>query len=129
MVELHDDATIIRERMASHEWWILFATPNMLHVTTAIEEEFYADEANEDFQLLLCVGQPFLGFFFAHKRRMSSLQLGNFLKEHAGESVPTLISPLLEERDLFVFLGPGEEDMGLDFFNWLMTVGTKVEET
>ena len=122
MVELHDEASMVSRihgMLASREWWLFFAGPGSLHITTAIEEEFYSGEANADLQFFLVPLEiPGPGFFFAHKRRLSREQLVEVVKKHhRGFSID-----YLEDQDLCIFAVPGEEEMALAFMAWLEEV-------
>lgn len=108
---------LIKEKCGSREWWVLFATPDMASVISAIEARFYKGPANADFEMVMGFGVvPGEMFFFAHKRRMTRQTLHSWAKGR-GVAIP-LAGP---EQDILIFRGPDPEgqDAAREFMSWL----------
>ena len=93
MMGIADHATaveMIRERVASREWWVILAADQMgIDMAREVEEAHYQGDAALDFDMLVAArpfdGCPMLGVFFARKSRMTVEQLKAVIDGHTGD--------------------------------------------
>ena len=117
LLSLEDLQALIKKRIGSRAWWLLFAPRDLVDVSSAIENRFYKGPKNADFQLVMTFGLiPGDAFFLAHKRWMSRAALQKWAKRK-GYPIPSL-NP---EQDMLIFIGPtsGNEDVAREFSQWL----------
>lgn len=109
---------IVAERVQSDEWWVLLSHNDRTSgLMNSIEEKFYSNSANRDFEVAVIPGV--LGIAMMRKRRMSAKDLAEVFRKHGAEVDPVR----LEERDLVVPAVEGEraaaEALIRQFFLWL----------
>ncbi|TAK30437.1 MAG: hypothetical protein EPO21_19235 [Chloroflexota bacterium] len=93
---------MIRDRMASRDWWIVpWLNRDAGVLSQAIEERHYDGTANADFQIL-CGGPwaPIFAVSFAHKRHMSASELAKLLVEVGFDGDGRELGRQLEQMDI-----------------------------
>ena len=93
---------MLKERLRSREWWILFWTDATSHIIMQIEQTYYSPDDNGAFEIVTGgFGRfPFIAVVLAKKDRMSSEQLSDLLTGHSTKKVD---QAALEDHDIIHF--------------------------
>lgn len=114
--------SLLRHRLNSGKWWVIVgAHPMALDLATVLERRHYSGQANEDFEMLMCIRSPFtpVGFVaFAHKRRATAEQMAQCLQD--AFSLRRAPRPGSGQDILMPLPGPDAEPLAWDWFNRLV---------
>lgn len=117
MVMFQDEGTakkMLKERVQSREWWILFWTDATSHIIMQIEQTHYSGDDNGAFEIVTCgfAPLPFIAVVLAKKDRMSAEQLADLLQEHSTKKVD---QAALESHDIIHF----DHATLMNFVRWI----------
>lgn len=117
MVMFQDEAAakkMLKERVHSREWWILFWTDVTSDIIIQIEQTHYSGDDNGAFEIVTGgFGRfPFIAVVLAKKDRMSPEQLADLLQQH---STRELDRSAFESHDIIHF----DHATLLQFMNWI----------
>ena len=111
-----DLQALIKERVDSRDWWLLWVSPDLSGVIKAIAGRFYP-WPRKDFDRVIGLGSiPGNVFWLAHKRRMPRELLARWAKQ---KGYPIYTSD--PEQDILVMVGPtrGSKELAAEFTQWI----------
>lgn len=121
-------ARLINERLDSKEWWVFVASHDLgAAFLEHIEETYYSDDKNIDFELSMAFGfmSPLTAFAMAKKKHMSAHELAGLMNLHleGSDDEKAATEDELAKRDiLFLGIDPAMLDQ---FSLWLGETGAQ----
>ena len=117
IMDSSDLQSLLKERISSRDWWLLWFSPDVMPVIKLIHDRFYPWPNDKDLDRVIGLNTiPGRVFWLAHKRHMSREELIVWAKSKAYPI--HLPDP---EQDILVMFGPtrGSKELAAEFTQWI----------